>query len=223
MKIRTSLIGPALAAGLVLGGGAATAATGYVGTERDAIARTGYGECVHTQRWSEQTAIAECDPEIVAARERAAAAAAAMEVVSVQTAYKPIHLQAKVLFDFDSAELSSAGKARLDDLLGSLTARTLKDEKVVVTGYTDRIGSDDYNRRLSQRRAAVVRDYLVARGLVPAYIETRGLGPADPQVDCPGLRGAALIACLAPNRRTEVDIAASEAVEGGDGPAGSGQ
>ncbi len=198
-------------AGLALASSLAVAVTGYVDTSVDKIVRSGDGDCVHTHRWSYQTAIAECDPEIVAARERAAAEVAAMEV-TVRTELKPIHLEAKVLFGFDSDELTDAGKARLDDMLGSLTAATLKEEKIRITGYTDRIGPVDYNQRLSVRRAAAVRGYLVSKGLVPDYIEMRGLGPANPVVACDGLRGAGLIDCLAPNRRAEVEFSAMEEV-----------
>ncbi len=49
--------------------------------------------------------------------------------------------------------------------------------------------------------------------MVPAYIETKGVGSAEPVVECPGIRGQALIDCLAPNRRTEVEVSAIEEVE----------
>ena len=101
----------------------------------------------------------------------------------------------------------------LDGLMGSLTAETLMDQKIMIRGYADRIGPAEYNLELSKRRAATVTDYLVSKGLVPSFIETVGLGSADPIVECPRLRGAPLVECLAPNRRTEVEFSAMEVIE----------
>ena len=117
------------------------------------------------------------------------------------------------MFEFDSDELTADGTRLLDDLVGSLTAPGLEEQKLQITGYTDRIGEDDYNLELSQRRASAVRDYLVSRGVPPDYIEAGGQGSANPLVGCEGERGAALVECLAPNRRTEVEFSAMETVE----------
>ena len=190
--------------------GLAHAGVGYVSDSSDTVIRTGFGECVHTMRWSEQVAVVECEPAVVAARE--AAKLAAVEVVIVKE-LKPVQLEAEALFDFDSAALTDDGKVRLNAVLGSLTATDLKDEKIRITGHTDMIGDDTYNIELSKRRAAAVRNYLVSRGVVPAFIETSGVGEADPVVSCEGKRGAALIQCLAPNRRAEVELSAMELIE----------
>ena len=125
----------------------------------------------------------------------------------------PVHLQADALFAFDSDAISNTGASLLDDLVGNLTAAILLEQKIEITGHSDRIGDDVYNLALSKRRAESVRSYLVAKGVVPKYIETKGLGSAEPVVECPGIRGQALIDCLAPNRRTEVEVSAIEEVE----------
>jgi len=192
-----------------LGGFAATAqaATGYVDDSVGSVVRTGYGDCVHTSRWSVPNAIAVCDPEIVAARDKVDVAAVEVVMVRKKT---PIRLQADALFDFDSSTLTENGKTRLNSLLANLTAESLMDQKILIRGYTDRIGGDTYNIDLSKRRAAAVREYLVSNGVVPNFIETRGLGKADPLADCSGQRGANLIRCLAPNRRTEIEFSAVE-------------
>ncbi len=199
-----------VAAGLGFAAGLANAGVGYVDDSTKTVVRTGFGDCVHTARWSEQVAVAECEPEIVAARE--AAALAAVEVVMVKE-LRPVRLDATVLFDFDSAELSDDGRARLNALLGTLSAGDLEEEKIRITGHADRIGGDHYNLLLSQRRAAAVRDYLVSRGVVPSFIETSGVGETQPVVACEGLRGAELVGCLAPNRRAGVELSAMEMVE----------
>jgi OOP family OmpA-OmpF porin len=194
--------------GLVSGLG--NAATGYVDDSQDSVVRTGNGDCLHTQRWSIPNAIAECEPEIVAARDKADVAA--VEVV-VRTERQPIRLESDALFAFDSAELTERGKANLEEMLGAITAADLQEKKIQVSGYTDRIGSDVYNVALSRRRAVVVHDYLVSKGVVPSFIEVQGFGKADPIVECDGERGAALIDCLAPNRRTEVEFSAVELIQ----------
>jgi OOP family OmpA-OmpF porin len=183
------------------------AATGYVDDTAGSVIRTGYGDCLHTDRWSIPNAIAECDPEIVAKRD--AADVAAVEVIMV-TKENPVRLEADTLFAFDSATLTDQGKAVLDDLVGTLTAEALQKQKLQIRGYTDKIGDDAYNTKLSERRAEAVRDYFVTKGVVPSFIETQGLGKADPVVDCSGKRGAGLIDCLAPNRRTEIEFSAME-------------
>ena len=196
-----------LLAGLGMFAVTGQAATGYVDDSGGTAVRTAYGDCVHTQRWSIPNAIAVCDPEIVAARDKASVAA--VEVVMV-TKKNPVLLEADTLFAFDSAELTDQGRALLDDMLGNLTAESLMEQKLQIRGYTDRIGDDTYNVELSKRRAAAVRDYLVTNGVVPSFIDMQGLGNADPVVDCAGKRGAPLINCLAPNRRTEIEFSAME-------------
>ncbi len=188
----------------------AGAATGYVDGITGSVVRTGYGDCVHTQRWSVPNAIAQCDPEIVASRD--GVDVAAVEVIMV-TKRNPIRLEADTLFEFDKAILSENGKSLLDDLMGSLTAETLMEQKIVIKGYADRIGPEEYNLTLSKQRAAAVNEYLVSKGLAPGYIETVGLGSVDPVVDCAGERGNALVSCLAPNRRTEIEFSAVEVIE----------
>jgi OOP family OmpA-OmpF porin len=81
-------------------------------------------------------------------------------------------------------------------------------ELVLVTGHTDRIGSQAYNQKLSERRADTVRNYLVSKGVPKDKIETLGMGKTQPlpNVVCNQKERKALIACLAPNRRVEVEV-----------------
>ena len=83
-----------------------------------------------------------------------------------------------------------------------------KLELVLVTGHTDRIGTQQYNQKLSERRADAVRDYLVSKGVPSDKIETLGMGKTQPVpgVVCNQKALKELIACLAPNRRVEVEV-----------------
>jgi OOP family OmpA-OmpF porin len=117
-----------------------------------------------------------------------------------------ITLDSKVLFDFDKAVLKPEGKAAIDSqVVGKLT-QVQKLEVVLVTGHTDRLGTDAYNQKLSERRADVVRDYLVSKGVARDKIETIGMGEKQPLVQCDQKNLKALIECLQPNRRVDVEV-----------------
>ncbi len=118
-------------------------------------------------------------------------------------------LSADALFDFDSATLRTEGRQEMDELIEDL--RGLTYEVLNVTGHTDRLGAADYNLRLSQRRADTVRDYLIANGIPAGDITARGINGQDPVVpanQCTGPVNDALKACLQPDRRVEVEVAA---------------
>lgn len=116
---------------------------------------------------------------------------------------EPVRLSADALFAFDSDRLTDAGRGSVDALLQQVRSAS-QVQTIVVTGYTDRIGSDSYNLALSQRRADAVRDVLVQGGVAAAAITATGRGNAQPLVQCDQRRRQALIDCLAPNRRVEI-------------------
>lgn len=118
-----------------------------------------------------------------------------------------ITLDAEALFDFDRSELKPAGRAELDALVRDLRGVTY--EVVLVTGHTDRIGTRSYNLALSERRANVVRDYLVAAGVPNGSITARGVNSDEPVTtpqQCQGRSGEDLKACYQPDRRVEVEV-----------------
>ena len=119
-----------------------------------------------------------------------------------------ITLAAKALFDFDKSVLKREGKAAIDSEVISRLKDVSKLELVLVTGHTDRIGSQAYNQKLSERRANTVRNYLVSRGVAKDKIETLGMGKTQPVpgVVCNQKSLKELIVCLAPNRRVEVEV-----------------
>jgi OOP family OmpA-OmpF porin len=193
-----------LGLGLGLTGGVTSAATGYVSGSEKSVVRTGSGDCLHTDRWTEETINAECDPAVEVA---------AVEVV-IRKELKPIRLEADALFDFDSAALTDAGRTELDSVLSQLPDQSvLKDKRITITGFTDRLGPEGYNQELSEKRAQAVHDYLVSKGISDEAIDAQGLGAAQPLVSCEGERGDALVNCLAPNRRTEIGFSAMEVIE----------
>lgn len=120
-------------------------------------------------------------------------------------------LSADALFAFGKAQLKSADNTELDALVDKLKAASQIDA-VQVLGYTDRIGSEQANQKLSTQRAEAVRDYLVAHGVPAGVIQAEGRGAADPVAECPDQKRKQLIACLAPNRRVVINTTVSDAV-----------
>ena len=121
-------------------------------------------------------------------------------------------LQADATFRFDRSDLAGMlpdGKAKLSQLISDLK-RVDDVTGIRIEGYTDRLGSDSYNRQLSAKRAETVKRYL-QNGGVHVPMSARGLGKDDPVVQCNNRNRQALIACLAPNRRVELDFARSSA------------
>lgn len=110
-------------------------------------------------------------------------------------------LSADALFEFDSAVVTPAGLARLLQLASAIKADGL--DRITVEGHTDRLGTDAYNLDLSQRRADAVRDVLLAAG-VAHVAKVEAFGRTAPRVQCVERERAALIDCLAPNRRVVV-------------------
>ncbi len=112
-------------------------------------------------------------------------------------------LSSTELFAFNSAVLQQP-QPKLDQIADALQ-RDPSVNNVVITGYTDRIGSDKYNLTLSQKRADAVKVYLVGKGIDGSRLTTVGKGKADPVVQCDNKNRAELIKCLEPNRRVEIE------------------
>jgi len=87
-------------------------------------------------------------------------------------------IQADALFDFDKSVLRPDGRKNIDDAVAKLKGVDL--ELVIATGHTDSVGSDAYNQRLSERRAAAVKEYLVSKGIPASKITTIGKGESQP-------------------------------------------
>jgi outer membrane protein OmpA-like peptidoglycan-associated protein len=83
-----------------------------------------------------------------------------------------------VLFDTASATLKTGAREKLARVSGILLSHP--DLHVEVEGHTDNVGSDDYNQRLSERRAQSVRAYLVQNNIKPEAVGTAGFGESRP-------------------------------------------
>jgi outer membrane protein OmpA-like peptidoglycan-associated protein len=101
-----------------------------------------------------------------------------------------------VSFGLNSADLTAGARSELDRVADSLAG--WPDLRVEIGGHTDSTGSDEYNERLSERRAESVRDYLVSRGVEADRLATRGYGESEPIADNGTSDGRAM------NRRVEL-------------------
>ena len=107
-----------------------------------------------------------------------------------------------ILFDFDKYALKDAAKTNVQSLAASLNQYPNTNIKVI--GHTDSVGSDNYNQKLSQRRAAAVKAYAVSQGVPTNRLETVGKGSSEP------IASNATDAGRAENRRVEIVIVAND-------------
>jgi outer membrane protein OmpA-like peptidoglycan-associated protein len=114
-------------------------------------------------------------------------------------------LNGAVLFKHNSADLLPIARERLREVAAVLREYQ-EGNQIVIEGYTDSKGSEEYNRQLSERRATSVREFLVSEGVSDAVVTAVGRGESDPvdSNDTPEGR--------ANNRRVEIVI--SKAGEG---------
>jgi len=138
---------------------------------------------------------------------RQAAAPAPMHVMQRYT------LSTDTLFGFGKSTLKPAGEAKLDDLANKLSQVDI--ESITDTGHADRIGSSEVNQKLSVSRAESVKAYLVRKGVQSDRIAVAGKGESQPVTsadDCKGPPTAKVIACLAPDRRVEIEVVGTRRV-----------
>ncbi|MGV6989569.1 porin OmpA [Testudinibacter sp. P80/BLE/0925] len=136
--------------------------------------------------------------------------AAAPEIITKKFAFS-----SDVLFDFNKSNLKSGAEQALDGMTADVAQSGLANPNYNVAGYTDRIGSDAYNQKLSEKRAETVANYLVSKGVDQANVTAVGYGKANPVTgsNCDAVSGRkALIACLAPDRRVEVAVQGAKSV-----------
>ena len=212
----------ALALGLVSGAAMAQTTSsneGYVIDQRGAVVKSGTGLCWHTGYWTPAMANEECDPDLVKKplpaklAERAAPVAAA-PVAAPKPAAQRVKLNADTLFDFNKADLRPAGRAALDEFVAR--TRDIQPEVIMAVGHADRFGSDRYNQRLSEQRAAAVKSYLMSKGIADNRIQAEGRGETQPVTkpgECLGAKSAKVIACLQPDRRVDIEVVGTTIVK----------
>ena len=108
----------------------------------------------------------------------------------------------EVMFDSGSRNLSPGALSRLDSVAS--TINRYKDSDVLVQGHTDASGPEDANLRLSEDRALMVKNQLIAKGIDPYRVTTLGFGESRPLVTNATPEGRAQ------NRRVEIELRPSQ-------------
>lgn len=203
---------------------------GYTNSEKSGqVVRNSYGECWRNNYFNKDLdGLSECG-------DRAQVAPAPAPVpVPEPVAPRPVEppkfveevktFSSNFLFGFDKDTLRPAAIDTLNQLANQLSDTKVQSARV--EGHTDFMGKDQYNQALSERRANVVANYLVNRGVPAAKISAVGFGESQARMTqacqaevaklgkrvSAAKKRAALIACIEPDRRVDVRIQSSVVV-----------
>ena len=185
---------------------------GYTTSEQSGeVVRNNYGEC-----W-ENTYLNKAENGLVECGDKAPEQKPELQTITEQVR-ETVSLQSEFLFCFDKSNLRPEAMTTLNDLAAQLSGSDV--QRVEVQGHTDFMGSDKYNQALSERRANTVANYLVSQGVPADRISAVGLGESQARMteQCQAevaklgkrvsraKKRSALIACIEPDRRVDVQI-----------------
>jgi OOP family OmpA-OmpF porin len=186
----------------------------YFQDNRGTIVRSPFGLCWRAGYWAPTDAVPGCDGELVppVVKPTAPPIVTAPTVPAPAVPIPPkrcdftVTLPSDQSFAFNKAVLTDAAKKRIDNVVLGGLAGCAKTDTVIVTGHTDRLGSQQYNQKLSEKRAEAIAAYLKGKG-VSAPIETLGAGKTQPIKSCSNkLDRKKLIECLVANRRVVIEV-----------------
>lgn len=159
------------------------------------------GNCVRTQ-WHDVNDPCAPAPAPKPAPRPVAKAAPKMPTVSREAS--------TLYFDFNKATLTAESKGKLDKL-ATIINDSSAINNVTIHGYTDQFGTDTYNEALANKRVAAAKEYLDSKSRLKAEGDIRGLGKANPEEGCATIKKrAAKIACMAKERRVEIEFNAQK-------------
>lgn len=200
---------------------ARTPHSAYVKDTSGVIVRNPFGLCWRTGYWTsaDTDAVVGCDgvvekiapppPPPVAtpvAPANVAPVEPAKPVAPPAPTSEKVTFAADAFFDFDKAILKPEAKVKLDDMASKLKGIDL--EVVIAVGHTDSVGADEYNQKLSIRRAEAVKAYLVNSGGIPNNrVYTEGKGEKQPVADNKTADGRAQ------NRRVEIEVVGTRMIK----------
>ena len=181
----------------------------YLIDSRGEVAMSGAGLCWRTGFWTpagaaKDPAGCKCDKDLLP---KEVCEPPMAKAAMAKPSGDKVTVAADALFDFNKATLRPAGKAKLDEVVAM--SKQIKLEVIIAVGHTDRIGSDAYNQKLSERRAASVKSYVVSKGIEANRVYTEGKGEKQPVTQpgqCAGPKSPKVIACLQPDRRVDIEL-----------------
>jgi len=172
------------------------------GPGRQPIHDAKFGTCVQT-KWNAKEDV--CAP--ATAPKRVEVVAPPPPPPAPEPVSKLAHEQLTIYFPFNKDTLTPESKSKLDTIAEAVN-HPPKVTKIDIVGYTDQIGSNSYNNRLSVRRANSAKAYLDTKTHIDTgVLGLRGKGKEDPVVDCSKAKGRqAKIDCMAKDRRVEIEF-----------------
>lgn len=208
MELKKLILATLVSGGCIFSASQSFAASGLMssGYAHDAsgiVVRDNSGDCVRTSNWTKQSATTQCDshllppPVAAAPAPEPVAAPAPAEIAAIEPQRDPINISEKAQFDFDRAVLRAEDRQRLDTAIAEMK-NLPEDAAIQITGYTDSVGTEEYNRDLSIRRAQAAQEYLVSNGVDQKRIVLSGMGESNPIASNDTADGRAM------NRRVEV-------------------
>ncbi len=198
-KIHQGTVALGLAASMLVASASSFAHEGtnrYWGDSNGNIWRDSWGECWRTSAWTAPTPenyVEGCDPEMKTEVKVEAPPPAPQPVIHEVT------ISAKALFDFDKATLRPDAQQVIQDLVAKINGLSQVD-KIIVRGHTDSIGTEEYNMKLSERRAEAVKQALIAEGIDGSIIVTEAYGESQPVASNKTKEGRQQ------NRRVEIEV-----------------
>ncbi len=191
----------------------------YVQDARGVIVRDPFGLCWRTGYYTPADAVAGCDAPLVPPTPPAPPtpptppapvtppppppAPVVPAAAPVPTSEK-VTFAADAFFDFDKSVLKPEAKVKLDDMASKLKGVNL--EVIVAVGHTDSVGTDEYNQKLSIRRADAVKAYIIGRGIDAKRVFSEGKGEKQPVADNKSSAGRAK------NRRVEIEVVGTRTI-----------
>lgn len=187
----------------------------YVQDARGVIVRDPFGLCWRTGYYTPADAVPGCDaplappkpaepPAPVAPPPPPPAPVAPPAPPKPQVTSEKVTFAADAFFDFDKAILKPEAKVKLDDMTSKLKDMNL--EVIIATGHTDSVGTDEYNQKLSVRRAEAVKAYIISRGIDAKRVFSEGKGEKQPVADNKTKEGRAQ------NRRVVIEVVGTRSV-----------
>lgn len=175
-------------------GGERDRVPGYVTGSDGTIMHSGNGECIRSSDWAPKMAtVVGCDGVVLKAP---------IETKKGQSSGVDLSfvIPSASMFGFDSSALTVEGKQDLQTYRAKIQPEIVKAYAVMIIGHTDNKGSPEYNHKLSHRRAATVRDFMIAGGITPKILRIAGWGAKDPIASNDTAEGRSK------NRRVEVIV-----------------
>lgn len=194
---------------------ASTPHSGYVQDARGVIVRDPFGLCWRTGYYTPADAVPGCDAPLVKPAPPAPPAPPVVEAPAPAPAPMPapapvptsekVTFAADAFFDFDKSVLKPEAKVKLDDMGAKLKGVDI--EAIVAVGHTDSVGTDEYNQKLSERRADAVKAYIISTGIDAKRVFSEGKGEKQPAVD------NTTSANRAKNRRVEIEVVGTKTIK----------